>query len=662
MKNKVESTKHWLNPSVRTFVLFALCCFVLTSAGRIFNGFEDEDEALIGRSTSNYIFQTDEEMLVSADEMDSISDRKLSLSTFAVTPSRSPTIPPTFAPSLPSGIPSFSLGGAYFNGSNSIMIGTLPNVAATFNYMTLSLWVNTTTKNAYIVSLSRTTSTYNGELIIQTDGNGKCNIWEYYGGYGLSFTAPTIITTGYLMHIAFVKSYDTGYLYINGKLDTTSTTTTPVNNRNNGFNLGNDARSKSKYLKGWIKNLEFYNYAMGPNDVINLFTKNYKAPTAVPTAIPTLIPTAVPTTAAPSALPTLIPTVPTNPTYEPSAKPTFGPSIMPPTVPVIYAGNNIAPTIGFKIVNALSSGDASLVTGDELRTCYMELHNLQSNVRDKIIADIFTNSSNGNKYTSISWNPTRNSVYFTIADIANTYPLMISNYDYGSSTYTTKPVPVAIAGYYKDFGSKYVAFANNPFAVPLDTDSASILKNTITWLNKGIDPSTLSNSFKVTIAHLPGKSSTYFSHDIPTHAWFADNYPQAQVNAINACDNDALDNCLIGSKLLVIGIQIDRINDKAVTALTTNVPQVSNAVRRFMEQGGSVFYVHYYRVGNPLSDALLPLMGLQQLSYTAIINYFRSTGLLNANPFIYEQTGTTMYKMIKTLHGITPLAPEDICT
>ena len=560
-------------------------------------------------------------------------------------PTRAPTVAAsakptnTGAPSVFFSTPVYSLNKQYFNGSYHMYYNSLDNAPS--NYMTISLWVNTTTKSTTVVSMARTPSNYNGEFLLDITSTGKLEFWEYNNGYGLDVYSNTAVTIGKRTHIAFVKNNTRGSFYINGKLDSTGTTTFPVTNKNLGFNVGNDPRNKNRFFKGWMDNLNVYNFPMGASEVANMYNYFIQPPTPMPTFAPTMYPT--------------------NPTYEPTRKPTAGPTIMPPTVPVVLSGVNRAPTIGFQIIDAMAAGDATQVSGDELRRKYMSVVQMLNVTRQSIISSVFTNSSTGKKYTSVTWNPGHDSAYFTIADAGNTHNLFLTNYDYSSSSYTSSPVTLAAAGFYGET-ARYTAFGNNPFAVPLASDSTIIMKNVVTWLNKGVDPTTLS-SFKVTIAHLPGKSSYWFSHDIPTHAWFASSYPKATVNAINACDNGALDGCLVGSNLLVIGLQIDRIDDTAVTATTTNVTQVSNAVRKFMENGGAVMYVHYYRVGNKLTDQFLPMMGLSKLSYSSYTNYWRKSGFLNANPFTYVAgTVDTLYNMVQTLHGITPLATADVCT
>ena len=652
--------------STLVVAIMMLCRFVTHA---FLNGFEDEGMEDLSSAGSHFIFRSSEDMKsfsksvpreLPSDEVylrdieavsqhsSTVNEEMLPLTSFrSLQTLGDPTAAPSFSPTANLQAV-YSLSKQCFNGSNNKLIGALTNPPT--KYMTISLWLNTTSKSAYMVSFARTPSNINGEAIFDLTG-GKLEYWEYMGGYGLNFAGVTAVNTGKRTHVAVVKDNTKGYLYVNGKLDASSTTTLSTTVKNLALNLGYDARNKNSYLKGCMDNLNIYNTALSATDIQNLYSN------LAPTMYPTMSPTAMPSN--PTFEPTVPPTM--NPSFEPTRKPTAGPTIMPPTVPVVLSGVNRAPTVGFQIIDALASGDATQVSGDELRRKFLTMVQALNTTRQSIISAAFSNSSTGKKYTSVTWNPGGSAVYFTIADAYNTHTLFGSNYRYAANAYSTPPVTLAAAGFYGETGI-YTAFGNNPFAVPLASDSTIIMKNVITWLNKGVDPSSLS-SFKVTIAQLPGKSSYWFSHDIPTHAWFASSYPKATVNAINACDNTALDGCLVGSNLLVIGLQVDRIDDTAVTALTTDVTQVGNAVRTFLENGGAVMYVHYYRVGNVLSDQLLPLMGLSKLSYTSYTNYWSKNGLYFANPYTYtEGVVDTLYNAVRTLHGITPLTASDICT
>ncbi len=530
----------------------------------------------------------------------------------------------------------------YFNGSYAKYYGTFSDDDAPTTQWTISVWINSTKTDTIIGCFDRTPSNFNGEGLFGTSTSGTLSYWEYKNGYGLDFTGVAKVTTGKRIHVAFVKNGGTGTFYVNGAPDKTATTTNTVSHGNKGFNVGSDARDKNLYFKGYMDNFNMYNYALTAAQVSDMYNYFIQPPTPTPTF-------------APSA-------APTNPTYAPTFKPTSKPSVMPPTVAVILSGANRAPTLGFQLINAMKSSDASQVPGNEIREKYMTLVKLFNTTRQEIISAVFTNSTTGKKYTSVTWNPTHDSAYFTIADSANTYSMFASNYDYSSASYTpTSSVPVAFAGFYGTT-ARYTGFATNPFATPLASDSDIIMRNVITWMNKGVDATKVSG-FGITIAHLPGASSYWFSHDVPTHKWFAANYPLAKVNAINACDNTALDSCLATSQLLVIGIQMGRNDDSAVTATSTNTTQVSNAVRKFMENGGSVMYVHYYRVGTELGNSILSMMGVSPLDYNGYTNYWRKAGFYYANPFSYiASTTDKIHNAIRTLHGYTPLTSADICS
>ncbi len=327
--------------------------------------------------------------------------------------------------------------------------------------MSFSMWVNTTTKSSYLVALSRGPSNFNGEFIIDITSAGKVEVWEYNNGYGLNFAGSSVVTNGKRVHIGVVKNGNVGTIYINGKVDASSTVSTAVVNNNILFNLGSDYRNSGSYFKGCMDNINVYNFALSDVQMRGLYDYFVQSPTPMPTFAPT--------------------TFPTNPTFEPTRKPTAGPTIMPPTVPVVLSGVNRAPTIGFQIIDALASGDSTPVSGDELRRKYLSVIQTLNTTRQSIISSVFTNSTTGKKYTAVTWNPGHDSVYFTIADAGNTHTLFATNYQYSSSSYSSSSVNLAVAGFYGTT-ARYAAFGNNPFAVPMASDSTIIMKNVITWL------------------------------------------------------------------------------------------------------------------------------------------------------------------------------------
>ena len=111
---------------------------------------------------------------------------------------------------------------------------------------------------------------------------------------------------------------------------------------------------------------------------------------------------------------------------------------------------------------------------------------------------------------------------------------------------------------------------------------------------------------------------TRFPHDTQTTSWLTSRLPSANVSAINACDNLALQGCLVDADLLVIG----QADDAA-----TNVTAVMAAVEDFARRSKPVLYLHYYYIPTPLSTALFTrVLGL---SSSFGDNYWARAGLVN---------------------------------
>lgn len=398
-----------------------------------------------------------------------------------------------------------------------------------------------------------------------------------------------------------------------------------------------------------------------------------KAPTTRPTKATPMpsslrVPTAAPSTTAPTVRPTRVPSF--RPTKRPTTRPTEAPSdvpTVPPTdvptaaptvVPILIGGERLA--ISDSVVAAVRSGDASGVTGAELRQALYTAMDTLANAKNKTVTAMFS-YPNGTRVKGLSWDPSHDSMAFTITDTSSTFTVYKSNKDYGMYPESSSQ-SIAVAGFSK-WNSRYIAMGSNPFAVPGNAALNAASIRMISWLNKGVDPR--SGLFNVTIAHIPGASSYWFSHDIPTRAWFRSTYPSARVNAINSCENTDLANCLATSNLLVIGRQVGKADDTAAPFSTFDSAAVSTAIQNFMKRGGSVLYVHYYRDGNAMTDMLFPMLGLASPAVGSLSNYFRRSGLLNYDPIADANAPTTvnpLRSLLDTLSGVTPVLSSDLAS
>lgn len=578
-----------------------------------------------------------------------------------VPPVAAPTAPPvtnpTAAPTAGAPTVSFpqavwSLDAAYFTGANSLFYASLPDPPGAV--LSLSVWLNTTTPSAYIASLARTPSNYDTEHVLSLDASGRLTYFDYGGGgYGFSFTGAARVTRGVRTHVVFVKNATTAQLYVNGVLDKAATASRVVVPLNVGWSVGRDARDNKSFFVGSMDHLRLYKRALTAAEVRDLYFYFVQPPTAAPTTPPTA--------------------APTRPTAVPTAAPTVAPSVMPPTVAVNVAGANRAPTVGFQIVAALPTGDASNVTGAVLRDTFARLYDEVAAQRTALLTTLLRNASNGALLTNLTWALTGNSMSFTVADGGNTFPLFTSNFNFGASA--AGPVPLATVGFYPTDSAigRTAAFGVNPFRVPF-TAFTPIMRNLVAWLRGGDGgggDGGGDGGGGIVLAHLPGAGS-YFNEDGLVRSWFVRQYPAASINAVNACDNAALDTCLFGAsivanaKLLVIGGQIDRAEDSAQPANTkTDVAQVTAAVARFLAAGGSVMYLHFNWKATALGAALTPLLGVQPLAAADTAgNYFAQAGMRNCNPLADRGAASlaAVRALVATLSKTQSLEAADVCS
>jgi len=524
-----------------------------------------------------------------------------------------------------------------FDGTNNYFYGALPKVFD--KYFSISLWIKTTSTNAVIVSYGRSPSYFNGQFEL-TVANGYLNFWDYKNGYGFDVKSTVKVNTGIRLNAILVKNSTSCYLYINGALSGSQTIAAGnLKSYYNIFNLGNDPRNLNNYLIGTIDSLMLFDYSLTQTQVNIIVTDFLNPPTIAPTNSPSQYPT--------------------NPTFVPTTAPTQAPSIRPPTVSILVGGEDVSPTLGFLSINSLISSDATYVQGSELRSGIATMIAKSESIRSSIVAAVFSNGDS--KITNVTWDLTHDSIFLAITDTMNTYPVLLSNHDYGYyPDPSAAPRVLIAAGFLPGTAARFTCFGKNPFADPIKVSGTRILKNVFTWLNNGVDPSTISG-FNFTTAQIQGQSSYWYSDDIPTRKWLVGVYPNARVNNINTCDNIALLSCLKHTNILIIGNQMNTVHDTAVIYASTNVTQVNEAVINFLKAGGAVLYVHDTYDGNDLSLALLTTFGIQQPYYYG--NYFRASGALLNNPFDVSSTSASIYSsLLNTLNGVTPLNSTDLGT
>lgn len=289
----------------------------------------------------------------------------------------------------------------------------------------------------------------------------------------------------------------------------------------------------------------------------------------------------------------------------------------------LMTGNALA-----DVSQALTSGDSSLATGNEIRA---EIANTFSAIpasRQGVWDAVFKKNSGVYDITGVSWNPTHDAAQIVIGETERNVPLLVSNGTYSSTgsftASSTDTKTLAVAGEFPAVGAnnpgRYLVFGGNPLhdltcttsTTHVDTcgwgdaELDSFLKSAIAWATRGADAGA---SFKVVVAHQP-ESSPYFNQELTTLKWVQDAYANETLNAEDACDNANLSTCLSGAQLLVIGRQMAKTDDSDNPAASTDAAAVTAAVKAFLDGGGAVLYVQYDGSTNALRDGLWGLFGL----------------------------------------------------
>jgi len=120
-----------------------------------------------------------------------------------------------------------------------------------------------TTTGAILYQIARGPSDFETEIIV-----GEPSMFEYYGGFTLSFNANTSLsgTTGWVMR-AFVKNGGTGTFYLNGVADGTQTSGTAVPTANRDFCFGRDYRDGNGFLQGKVALFAMWNVGLSASDI-----------------------------------------------------------------------------------------------------------------------------------------------------------------------------------------------------------------------------------------------------------------------------------------------------------------------------------------------------------------------------------------------------------
>ena len=219
----------------------------------------------------------------------------------------------------------------------------------------------------------------------------------------------------------------------------------------------------------------------------------------------------------------------------------------------------------------------------------------------------------GTLLEGIDWNPTHDTVSFTTEDEGRSQPVLRSNWGWRNSQAGSGAV-LAVAGHDPVLGARHVAFGGNPMGVPGNAAMDQLTANALQWL---LTPRGNPAAPKIVTAHLPGRATYWWPHEAKVRAWLAARYPQATINGLTAtaasagnatddtCDGTALEACLQGADLLVIGRQqgTEQTGDTFPTGVDAAL--IAGVVDRAQARGIPVLYLHHYRDENALAAALL---------------------------------------------------------
>lgn len=287
---------------------------------------------------------------------------------------------------------------------------------------------------------------------------------------------------------------------------------------------------------------------------------------------------------------------------------------------------------------ALTTGDAGAVDSAAALSATVELLQTQLAAEAATRQAVFSGVSGA----GVDWNPSHDSVTFTLLDQGRNRVLLPGNWRYKGTDPATGRV-LAVAGTDPTTGARYAAFGGNPLAVRGNAAMDTVMKNTLGWLTGRSNLSGL----KVVTAHLPSTATYWFQHEIPTRAWLTAQLPSVSINGVagaaavdDRCDGNALATCLQGADLLVIGRQQGPNQGNSSTPDTYpagyDTRTVMTALKAAQARGVPVLYLHHYRDDNDLSSQLLAHFGLAINN-----NYWAQEGLQAFNPATLGASGAT---------------------
>ena len=242
-----------------------------------------------------------------------------------------------------------------------------------------------------------------------------------------------------------------------------------------------------------------------------------------------------------------------------------------------------------ELAQALSKGDASLVSAAELRDAALATINAQRTAYQPVKAQLLQLNANGSarsdgkSLTAVHWDVTHDAGKLS-PQFGYNDSLLISN---ASNSSTAGSAAFAVVGEEQQ-GQRYLVLGSNPMrtqqrdAASVNAQMDQLLENSIGWLAGRSDFSV--TPLKVVIAQMD--QSYYFPDRNATRSWLDAHYQSSvSYNAAASCDGAALAGCLTADT--------DVLMISQVGGSTELNPQILAAVKAAQARGTGVLYMHY---------------------------------------------------------------------
>ena len=267
-------------------------------------------------------------------------------------------------------------------------------------------------------------------------------------------------------------------------------------------------------------------------------------------------------------------------------------------------------TDGDAVEVALASGDASGVTERELVEALASTRARAASARATTLDALYGRHDPERAVGALDWDPRQQSRTLAPLALGGAQPVLVSNHAYGNANGST-PEILALADEDGD-GARLLLFGGNPLHAlhgtgwggTADDDMQTFMENAVRWLAGDADPDDA--RFDVVLAHL--RDLGWARQDDSAHGWFATHFPDASVNAEDACDGPALAGCAANADLLVIGNATMEHDDDA--AAPTDATAIAAVVADARERGVPVLFLRDAYYASALDEALMPGFGI----------------------------------------------------